>query len=199
MLKIMRTTLIGLVGALALSAQAMAAVIVDLYGDKDGLGIGVADGDSFFFGDVTADDPADVGTITDRWMFGDQTWSHTYDLTGLGTVTGGSLEIFTGGQGWFGQSSLFLDGVFVGLLTDGDGFDGGDNANRARLDTFDLAAFLPQIDGANTLRVDTVRSGDGWALDYSELTITTAVPEPATLWLIGVGLLGIGLARARKT
>ncbi len=180
------------------------STITDLYGDKDGLGIGVGDGDAFDFNAVIADDTEDAGTITDTWMSGTQSWSHTYDLTGLGPITSASWEIFTGGQGWTGLSSLFIDGSFVGNLTDGDGFDvGGDGENRGRLDVFDLSSFSGFLNSANTLTVDTVLDGDGWALDYSELRIETAepatVPEPSTLRALGlIGLVLTGVSRSKR-
>lgn len=73
---------------------------------------------TFDFNDVIASAAADVGTITDQWTTGTQTWTHTYDLTGLGDYICGFGNIYRR-TGLSGQSSLFLDKQSTGLLTDG--------------------------------------------------------------------------------
>jgi len=196
---LIKKSITGLVVAFGLCAHASAMIITDLYGDKDGLGIGVTDGATFDFNNVLADDAADIGTITDQWTTGTQTWTHTYDLTGLGPIISAGLEIFTGGQGLAGQSSLFLDNQFIGLLTDGQTGAGATTENIGRLDTYDLSSFITLLNGADRLRIETVSTADAWALDYSELTIETAsVPEPTIISLVALGLLGMGFSRMQR-
>ena len=135
-------------------------------------------------------------------MQGDQTWSHTYNLSGLGAIDSVLLEIFSYGQGWHGISDVYFDNVLVGQLTDGDNSGAFLDTNFARLDTFNLTSFGSFV-GVNSIRIDTANpNNDQWAIDYSELRITTkpsSVPEPETLALIGLGLAGLTFARRRKT
>ena len=185
--------------SLFLVSAANSAMIVDLIGDKDGFGIGAESGSSF---DWTAIGSGD-GDGTDVWMYGDYSYTHTYDISELSEpISYATLEIFTGGQGWYGESSIHVDSTLVGTLSDGDTDDGGSGENIAWLDTFDLTPYASLIDGAETITIDTVLSGDGWSLDYSEFTLsddgTAPVPEPSTILLMGVGLLGlVGFNRKR--
>ncbi len=170
--------------------------ITDLHGDKDGFGFNVAPGDGFdalpiIFGDIDGD-----GDGTDFWMFG--TYSHAFsiDFSSFTQVTSVTLEVFSGGQGQYGLSEVYLDGFFLGTLTDGDGV--GPLYNYAWLDTFDITPFITQVTNNPVLSILTQVGHDGrrdgWVVDYTELTVTgeqTPVPEPATLVLFGTGLLGI--------
>ncbi len=191
----MKNKLVAGVLLSAISSFASATVIVDQIGDDDGFGIGATHGSAFDWAAVGAGD----GDGTDVWMHGDQTITHTYDISGLGTITSATLELFTGGQGLNGLTSVYIDNVLVGELTDGD--NAGPGYNYAWLDTFDLMSFASLLDGANELTIDVQSSGDGWVLDYSRLTISdevAAVAEPASIALLGLGLAGLGATRRRK-
>jgi len=102
---------------MVISTSASALTVVDLIGDKDGFGIGAVDGSSF---DWEAVGLTGDGDGTDAWMWGDYELTHTYDLTGFGSITYAELEIFTGGQGLDFLTTVFIDEAFVGALTDGD-------------------------------------------------------------------------------
>jgi hypothetical protein len=78
---------------MVISTSASALTVVDLIGDKDGFGIGAVDGSSF---DWEAVGLTGDGDGTDAWMWGDYELTHTYDLTGFGSITYAELEIFTG-------------------------------------------------------------------------------------------------------
>jgi hypothetical protein len=199
-------TIVSTVGAyiLAGSASASALTITDLYGDKDGFGISIVDGytqPTWPKPVIVADDLEDIGTITDTKLKSDKAWSQTFDLSGLSSIASISLEIMTYGQGYKGKSSLYLDNIFIGKLTDGDTSSHKKPKNMARLDIFDLTSFAGSLlDGASTCRIDTVRNDDWWYLDYSELTITGAaasVSEPSSLALLGLSLAGLGWTRKK--
>ena len=185
---------------ISISGVANSATVTSLYGDKDGFGIGFVPNQSFSnsYPSLSKNDPADTGTITDSWMLGDQTWSHTYDISGFGTILSASIEIFTLGQGWHGISSLYIDGSYVGNLTDGDNSGAYLRTNWARLDIFDLTPYSSLLDGADSITIDTYgTNNDQWALDYSELSVSS-VPIPAAVWLLGSGLVGFVAIRRRK-
>ena len=172
-----------------------AATITSPYGDQDGFGIGTQENDPFTYSNIFQSYGSYSQFPTDEWSnptILSLGWTHTYSLDGLGQLTSACLEIFTGGQGDFGDSKLFLDGQRVGTIPR----DGG---NVARRHVLDLSSFLYLLDGYDTFKLVTTLSPEGWfdnwVLDYSALSVsddrTSCVPLPSSLLLLAGGCLGL--------
>lgn len=191
----MLCVILSFITILGITCTANALTVTDLYGDQDGFGLGVSEGQVFHFGTLATADP---GTITDQWMNGVQSWTHTYSLTGLSSVRRASLEIFSGGSGTTGTlASISIDGQEFGRLSYGRSTDPDSPfPNIATIDIFDLTPYLAFIDGFDSLTV-TTQANDGWVLDYSKLTVVVA-PEPSTFVLLGGGLAGLLFAASRR-
>lgn len=177
---------------MACAAAAHASTVVTLVGDKDGFGMNTPADTSFSFFDVGIGDPDG----TDMWSFGTQSVSFDYKLP-QGDLIGASLEVFSGGQGFYGPTMVLLNGNEVGELTDGGSLFLGDN--YARRDTLDLTPYLSLLTGTDD-RVSFVTgtADDGWVLDYAELRVISNAPEPAALAMMGAGLAAVMMAAARR-
>ncbi|MFG6414355.1 PEP-CTERM sorting domain-containing protein [Roseateles sp. DC23W] len=193
-----RTHLFALALAVIGSAS-QAGVVETRFGSTDGLGIGLASGDSFEFFDL-ADPQADG---TNDWQPGG--FAAPLNLLPFsGSVTGASLQIFSGGWGFGGNASVYLNNQLVGLLTNGDADESVDLVNTAWLDSYDLASLLGLIGSSNTVEIRTVDAGDFGSLGYVKLTLQTqdatggTVPEPASLALAAVALAGVALTTRRR-
>lgn len=181
-----------------LGSAAQAGIVESRFGATDGLGIGLTSGGTFEFFDLINPQPDG----TNEWVEG----SFTAQLSASwnGTLTGASLEIFSGGWGFGGDASVYLNNQFVGSVTNGDGEQTGLFVNTAWLDSYDLASLLAQIGNDNTIEIRTLDAGDFGSLGYIKLTLQTqdaagnTVPEPASIALAGVALAGVLLTRRRR-
>ena len=198
--------LIGIVG------KANTILIVSLAGDKDIFGTGLPLG-SPVIPDNMVNDLQD-GDFDQRRASSMQ-WQHVYTLPSNELVTRATLTMLTidiedaGVGDWQGGGPfnlrLFLDAlevlgafdnVFTSDLTSADPLP-------PNLVVFTLGTqfFFLFGDGLVNANMADLQGGDNYWVDYAELQIVTttsdSIPEPATIALLGIGLVGLADGAAR--
>ena len=180
------------------TSAAQAGTVATQLGADDGLGLTLASGDAFYFGDLNA------GSGLDEWHPGG--FSTTLSSSWSGTVVSASLEIFSGGWGLDAPAQVLLNGTVIGALSVGDLTATPSGENVAFRDVFSLDPFLGLLTGNDLIEIQTANVDDDGALGLLKLMLQTqdagtggnTVPEPASLALAGLALAGAFATRRRK-
>ena len=203
--------LIGLMAAfvVGLSGSANALTVYDMIGDNDGYGYGAAvvpdfanlpftdnpfPGAGWLFdnrsaAELAATDGAQATDVEDNF---DVTFFHTFDVSQFASISSATFYIDITGlqQNVFGGvSHLYLDGFEIAGFLSVDQGTWGSNVFSMSVNTADLA------DGMLDVYFDNWPS-DHIGIDYTMLAVSgVAIPEPATMILFGIGMVGMGLRR----
>ena len=184
------TWLFAAVVALALLPTSASASVISLLGDKDCFGLGGACPDGtrwqddlggvFFTSNQGIGDPA----FTDVWSTPDDvSYTHTYAMGGA--PISAELEVKIAGIHDINTGQVYdvlFNGVSVGVIPPNLG---GDAFQEVLTYLFAVPTGL--LTGSDVVSWSGT-GGDGYSIDYSELRVATAVPEPATLFMMGAGL-----------
>jgi|SRR5271157_3592525 PEP-CTERM motif len=193
----------------ALMVSAASASVMSLYGTINCFGLpGVTScpdtslwetglGGVFFTDYRNAYDLANA-PATDIWTApGNVSWTQpTYSPAGATSASlsiriAGIADVNTDGGG--GNYPVLFDGTNIGIIPDNT------NANAFQeVLTYTYSVPVALLTGTDTVELET-STGDGFIIDYSQLTINTSVPEPASIGLLLVGLASVGGVLIRRS
>jgi hypothetical protein len=189
-----------------------AGTVVSVVGDKDCFGLGGSCPDNTLWRDelggtfwANYQGPGDPA-FTDKWGSDvSPSYQHVYAL--IGTPVSAQLTVkFAGVADNRGPWDVYFNQTLIGEITrinDAGEGTGGTAFQSVRTLTWDVPIALLLGQDSIILNINTPEINDGYSIDYSELTITTAdtvVPEPGS-WvalMLGLGGLSYAVSRRRK-
>lgn len=145
-----------------------------------------------------------------RYINRDNPYSYTHNITdlasgnyrpGIDSINSASLSIWLYDDAFFGDLPILGDpGETVGFRFDNGSWTSSQNVNGNILiwDSFDFIVTSLVSDGFLNVKIRANRGDFRFGASHLEAWGNRSVPEPMTLSMLGIGLIGLGFAARRR-